>query len=436
MSKRLILILVLAFVVGFAFSAYAEVQNVKVSGDMTQLGFTRTGFTLTSPADTGKVEAQGLAMIVNLKVNADLTDAVTATVMLRNERIWGLTRNIGTSGAGENSNLDTYLSAAWVTLKDFIQPGWTFKLGQQAVKLGSGLIWGDPNTNQSGSGPFNYELADMDPRIAFAGAIASMDYSPLVITTGALKITDGSSLLTNKDDVNTYLLQAGYDLKDILNMKSMAEAYYVLEDANKAIASPTTGLGEVSNYGIRTVLSPSDTTNLSGELAYQARKGFRSDKKTASAAALLLAANMSFPDVTMKPVLGVDYSRIGDNWETMYESLSPADIANALFPNTNCQTIGATVGVKPMDDLGVKLRYANLTLVQKITGTQTLNSWGSYIFQEKADLGNEVDLNLTYDYTEDVQFGLKAGYFKPGKALTEDYRKTATQVIGSMKVTF
>jgi hypothetical protein len=56
--------------------------------------------------------------------------------------------------------------------------------------------------------------------------------------------------------------------------------------------------------------------------------------------------------------------------------------------------------------------------------------------------GDELDLSLTYDYTEDVQLGLVAGFFWPG-----DYYKVqrdaagaddtlATHVCGSMKVTF
>jgi hypothetical protein len=35
MSRRLIVIVALAFVVGLSVAAYAEVQNVKVSGDLT-----------------------------------------------------------------------------------------------------------------------------------------------------------------------------------------------------------------------------------------------------------------------------------------------------------------------------------------------------------------------------------------------------------------
>jgi len=56
-------------------------------------------------------------------------------------------------------------------------------------------------------------------------------------------------------------------------------------------------------------------------------------------------------------------------------------------------------------------------------------------FQPYKDLGYEIDLGATYDYTTDVQFGLGYGYFRPGKTF-ESPRKAANQIAGSMKVTF
>jgi hypothetical protein len=55
---------------------------------------------------------------------------------------------------------------------------------------------------------------------------------------------------------------------------------------------------------------------------------------------------------------------------------------------------------------------------------------------DKNYLGYELDLSGTYNYTEDVQFGLTLGYFKPGKAFGEMNRRTATQAVGSIKVIF
>jgi hypothetical protein len=66
----------------------------------------------------------------------------------------------------------------------------------------------------------------------------------------------------------------------------------------------------------------------------------------------------------------------------------------------------------------------------------------------KKYLGSEIDAIVTYDYTEDVQLALNLGWFIPGSAfykgvenggVSKDVsgnRRTASQIIGSMKVTF
>jgi hypothetical protein len=52
------------------------------------------------------------------------------------------------------------------------------------------------------------------------------------------------------------------------------------------------------------------------------------------------------------------------------------------------------------------------------------------------DFGHEIDLTLAYDYTEDVQMSLMGAAFIPGAAFEGANDRTATQIIGSMKVTF
>jgi hypothetical protein len=51
-------------------------------------------------------------------------------------------------------------------------------------------------------------------------------------------------------------------------------------------------------------------------------------------------------------------------------------------------------------------------------------------------LGDEIDLKLTYDYSEDVQFGLEAGVFIPGDAFANANDDEAYEVIGSVSVSF
>ncbi|MFA5100533.1 MAG: alginate export family protein, partial [Candidatus Omnitrophota bacterium] len=261
---------------------------------------------------------------------------------------------------------------------------------------------------------------------------------PIVITGAALKVTEGT-VAVNNDDVNAYALNVGYDLNEI-DLNGIGEAYWVLRRAHRT---------PINNYGVRIQASPIENFNAGAEFCYQRSKvavagvaGYEAARSRGdSNTAILLNAGMTMPDVVLAPSISVDYSRLSKNWHQMMEDMTPADIANAIFPNTNVQCVGATLAAKPMTDVGASLRYAAFRAVKETATTVDLGTeWDpddSYnMTGDSRDLGHELDLHLTYDYTEDVQFGLMAGIFSPGKAFAPSQRKDATQVIGSMKVTF
>ena len=52
------------------------------------------------------------------------------------------------------------------------------------------------------------------------------------------------------------------------------------------------------------------------------------------------------------------------------------------------------------------------------------------------EIGWEIDLQATYDYTEDVSFGILAGWFVPGDQYSSPNDNTATDIVSSVKVTF
>jgi len=309
------------------------------------------------------------------------------------------------------------------------------------VTLGSGLLVGDPDTNQASTGPFNFELADLSPRKAFTGFVGILDLKPITVTGAALKVVETALTVAN-DDVNAYAINVGYDLAEVGMKSGVGEVYWVERAGRDANSRKT----PVDNYGVRIQASPVENFNAGAEFCYQRTKQLintasnlqdeaarnRGDSNTA----LLLNAGLTMPDVVMAPSISVDYTRLSKNWNAMMEDLTPADIANALFPGTNVQCIGATLAMKPMTDLVASLRFATFRSVKEINAFA--NNWNAAYTMDgnKRHLGNELDLHLTYDYSEDVQFGLMGGIFAPGRAFAPVNRKDATQVIGSMKVTF
>ena len=89
----------------------------------------------------------------------------------------------------------------------------------------------------------------------------------------------------------------------------------------------------------------------------------------------------------------------------------------------------------------LRLKYSHIVLDKPYGNTNQKYLSGvvtnpQYTMTDRDHLGDEVDLLVIYDYTEDVQLGLNAGIFMPGNAFDEVNDRNATQLIGSMKVTF
>jgi hypothetical protein len=51
-------------------------------------------------------------------------------------------------------------------------------------------------------------------------------------------------------------------------------------------------------------------------------------------------------------------------------------------------------------------------------------------------LGNEYDVNIGYNYTEDVSFGVSLGWFVAGNAFADSNRGVASQALADVKVLF
>ncbi len=430
MTKRLILILSLVLGIGLiASAAYAEVQSIKVSGDIKTLALKRYGFNLTNFAASTS-DASGFIAITRVRFDADLTDDVMVTIRLLNERVWG---SLDETAASSDIDLDL----AYVTLKEFLYSPLTLTVGKQEFRLGSGLIVGDPDTNQyisAGNLSLPQVVGDLSSRKAFDAIIGVLDYAPLTMTLGYIEGNEvttqaanttgagGAAITSSSEDVSAYVVNAAYDFG---TMDTIGELYYVFKNAKK---------GEVNNYGVRVTSNPMENLSVSGEFCYQTSKATANTSlKASDNHAVLLSTNYAMPDMAWMPTVGADFTYLSQDWDVMFEDQTPADIANAILPNTNLQVVGITATAKPMEDVTARLRFANFRLPHDINSLT--NAWGTYLMTcDNKSLGNELDLNLSYDYTEDVQLGLDLGYFNAGNAF--EHREDATQVIGSMKVTF
>ena len=445
MGKRLTVLLALALIVGLIFgAAYAEVQNVKVSGDIIASGVARSHFGLSyqTTGDKSAIKQTFLMSQLRVRVDADLTDNVMATVRLINERIWN-GQNDANSGASSNSTVID-LDLAYVTLKEFLYSPLNLTIGRQEIKFGNGLIIG-----KSGAAMGTTNIpTDLSERRAFDALRATLNYDPLVVDLVYAQVKQSTSV-----DRNTISL-AGINANYALNKKVNLSGYYFLKKDNN------NGLGrgkvdKVNTVGGLVSATPVENLTTSLEAAYQFGRNDTSitTQKKHDAWALQAMADYTFAKVKTTPKIGASWTYLSggtngdtrnDGWDSMFYDQALNGITYALLPFTNMNVFNLKASCKPVEDVTLSAVYGYYDVAQKPAAGTTLTSPASYdgstsylstTYTGKRHLGDALDITATYDYTEDVQFALTGGMFNPGRAISVD-EKAATQLIGSMKVTF
>jgi len=533
MNKRLILVLAFAFVIGIAFAAYAEVQNVKVSGDITVGGVMRNNYDLAKTRNIGATTIGAIApsavtysdmekdlfSIARIRVDADLTDNVSATVRLLNERNWngesaqGLAennRNVGLAATNAVDEQDVDLDLAFVTLKEFLYSPLTLKVGRQEMRFGNGWLIGDPDTSLVA---LRSSLAegDLSARKSFDAIRATLDYNPLIVDLVYSKVAENNTVMN--DDTTLYGLNAAYEM----NKNTTVEGFFFSKERGSSDSAAanvdvvrTLGTAALSDtYATSNVIKgKSDIVNTVGarvvnktvkNLTIDAQAAFqfgtynpkydtnaRWDSTGAPGAGgeagehagltsprrawgMEVIAAYELKDIQKiakyNPMIAATYiylsgesrDKVGNKaykgWDPMYEDQMIGHILNSIMGFTNL-TLGAlTMQAKPMDDIGVKVDYVTAWFNKRFpqgravvlsgvpTATQFYMGKGNFI-------GQEIDMTLTYDYTEDVQFSLLGGYFLPSRNINEVGNETATtpntnprraaasEIMGTMKVTF
>ena len=487
MSKRLVILFCALFVFAAAVPAFAAVQNIKVSGDILARYIGRNDFDLTkggTDAQNKKDEISTFNSVVRLRVDADLTDNVGATVRLINERNWT---------EADSASTDIDLDLAFVTLKEFLYSPLTMTIGRQELHFGNDMIIGDgvgdPNRNAVSGGigtnqTTNYDEAtgydsvngDLAYRKAFDSIRATLNYDPLVIDVVYAVIEHNNVGVAESNDwINLYGINAGYQFADKWN--TLAEGYFWSKDDSSAkyIGTNTAvdKLDSVQTIGGRISTMPNSKLNIQQEIAYQfgtkvspVTTGIVERDRSAWAAQSVV---MVTPGWKYTPTFGLIYSYFSGDanrdsnglaanagktyhaWDPMFENQTNGHIINALFPQSNAHNIDMMGKFSPIEDVWLQLDYVYLLMAKasSISGIMDMNDYdgtGYYFNAGKKALGQEIDVNLIYNYTEDVQFGLLCGWFFPGKAIASDnvdagtlshkQGETATEAIASCKVSF
>lgn len=472
MGKRLVLVFCALFVLAMAVPAFAAVQNIKVGGDITARYISRGDFDLTKDAVDDDDNVTAFNSIVRVRVDADLTDNVSACVRLINERNWDV---------ADATSTDIDLDLAYVTLKEFLYSPLTLTIGRQELHFGNDMIIGDgvggPNANIVSGGvgtnqTTNYKEAagygsvngDLASRKAFDAIRATLNYDPLVIDIVYAKIDENNIGLAGQtnDDMDLVGINAGYQLSDKWNTMVEGYVWSKINRGNKSDGAGSNADGKddtCTTLGFRVNTNPSSKLNIQHEFAFQTGEKYITTGQSRERSAWATQHSITYvPGWKYEPVLGLVYSYFSGDadsttgtdadkkyhaWDPMFENQTAGSIINALYAQSNAHCVDVNATIIPVEDVTVRLDYVKLLLAKASTaGTTNPSDYGAFaIAADKKDLGSEVDLNVMYDYTEDVQFGLLLGWYMPGKAVAKatgavEQRKTATEAIASCRVAF
>ncbi|MCK5213741.1 MAG: hypothetical protein KAR05_00120, partial [Candidatus Omnitrophica bacterium] len=207
-----------------AMPAAASVQNIKVSGDIESTLLVRDQFDLgvDTSSTTRNVDQfyQNLMITqTRLRVDADLTDNVAATVGLINERAWD---------AETSATTDIDLNLAYVTLREMLYSPLTVTIGRQNFAYGNSFIIDSAGTNNTVSaGGLNGVAEDLTKRTALDAVRMVLDYNPLTIDVVAAKV-DANTVLgaghSHDDDVDLFGINANWNIGDELS--TTVESYF------------------------------------------------------------------------------------------------------------------------------------------------------------------------------------------------------------------
>lgn len=427
-----------------------------------------------------------------VQLDADLTDNVAAVIRLFNQRDWGVSsKSIGGEYSGlpyttlrdngregytsDSDEFDVGVDLAYIELKEFLYSPLTLRIGRQDVWFGKGFIVGanlrDYNNNISAG-----EYTCME---SFDAIRATLDYDPWTIDAIYAKIWE--NVIGSEDDEDLLGINVGY-VFDVYNAE--AETYWFNKYDSSMENFDIKSDNIVQTLGIRGSADPIENWTVAAEGAYQFGEfvGFRNQKENRDRSAWALDVNVECRHFTQQyawqPILGAEYIYYsGDDkeyptpntagsyhgWDSMYRG--KFDTAYREFVGTFNATAMGTAGyradyiqnytddsrnnqhqvilygsIQPTDSLTVDARYALFWMQSQRAFSQAMLNPAAGINKnyDKRNrwLGQEIDVTLTWDYTEDVSFGLLGAWFFPGSFYYDQSDDVAQDIVGTVKLSF
>lgn len=445
--KKQWLVMALVAGLGLAANSFADVQNIRLSGDIRLRGYYLNGTDLDLNAQG---DAQFISQRTRVTVEADLEDHVLVVVTLKAEGLWGSDNETdNTSGAGGSSSSsinrrwDLGVTEAYLQLNELFYLPATLKLGRQYLNYGHGLI-----------------LSSVDQEYNYDAARLVLDYYPLTIDLvgGQLVNNQGFTAASSSAGASDLLfINARYEMSD--SMLKDLEAYFgwVSQGHSGPVASPrvppTVGGASPMLIGLRGDLTPADALKMWFEVAYEFGTDGTAFGTDLSAYIGNLGFSYSMKDSNWSPSFHANYTYASGGgsggrhtfrpWFDYVEGQNGYLFSPAL---SNIQIFNLGASVKPYENTTLSLQAYYYLKVDKdgVAGSNGNVDFGGPAWSGVAsgvnsrDLGWEIDAILGYDYSKDVRVQLVYGMFIPEGAYKNSAAVSAVahEVRGEVNVKF
>jgi hypothetical protein len=429
--KKVWLVAALVGLSAMASSVFADVQNIRLSGDVRVRGYylKNANSDVGTSRDVNKRDTTFITQRTRITCEADLEDHVLVVVTLKAENQWGRP-GTATALGGENTSA-VGVSEAYVQLSEMFFTPATLKLGRQYLNYGHGLI-----------------LSSVDQVYNYDAGRLVLDFYPFTVDVVGAKLFDGSDYQANPGHFgrNLLFINGRYEMKDAV-IKDV-EAYFgwiANGSANQPSGLPA-GAPQASPWilGVRGDLTPVKNLSVWFEAAYEGGSAGGTPKATGgnggiSAWLANIGAKYSLgKDVKMQPTINASYTfasgggTLNQNGADQRQFRPFAGVVEGyngyLFApalaNIHIFNLGASV--KPAQNVTLSLQgyYYAKASGTGYAGTDEKLDFGGMkglcAYQTaKKELGYELDAIATYDYSKDVRFQLIYAVFMPGQAFTD-----------------
>ena len=465
--KKLWLAVVLIALGGLASRTFADVQNIRLSGDIRVRGYFLDSAGLNDPTDPTSGQKDGNAAFIaqrtRVSVEADLEDHVLVVVTLAAEGEWGdgtttgqdagaglggFNATAGSVGAGSpiNRKWGVGVDEAYVQLNELFYTPATLKLGRQYLHYGHGLIISSVEQE------YNYDAARL-----------VLDYYPLTIDIVGGELVNGQSFgatpqssfatasgLSSASDL--LFVNARYEMSDsaIKNVEAYFGWVSQSESGPSAFSTvpPTTGGASPMIIGLRADVNPADALQAWVEGAYEFGASGAASDKNLNAYIFNIGARFTMKDVQWVPSINGNYIFASGGGEDSDGNFVPwfdyADGYNGyLFEPSlsNIHILNLGGSIKPYENTTLALQGYYYMKASNGSGAGSNGNvdFGGIATAPAADrdLGWELDAILGYDYSKDVRLQLVYAVFIPeGAYENAGFSRTAEELRAELNVKF